>query len=100
MNVIEKSIFKIISNQKADPHEIRNLAENPKYAKKLAEMRRRLDTWMSETGDQGRVPESAEMYDSDMAVYLNAIKRRRDPKHLKTIEDNIALMKKWAAEGK
>ena len=56
---------------------------------------------MEETADQGRVPESAEMYDSDMQVYLDSIRtRKNDPKHLRTIRDNIALMKRWAAEGK
>ena len=86
---------------KADPHEINNLAGDPRYAEKLRELRGRLDTWMTETGDQGRVPESTAMYDSDMAVYTGALKaRKRDPAHIKVIEDNIALMKRWAAEGK
>jgi hypothetical protein len=61
-------------------------------------MRGWLDTWMVETDDKGA--ESTEMYDSDMAVYLNAMKRRNNPAHSKVIRDNIALMKKWAAEGK
>ena len=50
---------------------------------------------MSETGDAGF--ESPAMYDSDMAVYLA---EKKDPAARKTLEDNIALMKKWAAEGK
>jgi hypothetical protein len=41
------------------------------------------------------------MYDSDMKVYTD---RLSGPKfatdHLKEVQDNIALMKKWAAEGK
>ncbi len=85
----------------ADPNEINNLADDPKFAGKLKELRARLDTWMVETNDQGREPESAEMFDSDMAVYVNSLKRRKnDPAHIKVIEDNIALMKRWAAEGK
>jgi hypothetical protein len=63
-------------------------------------LRGRLDTWMEETDDKGRAAESKEMYDSDMAIYLSTIKRRSTPENLKIIEDNIALMKKWAAEGK
>jgi len=55
---------------------------------------------MIETDDKGRRPEFARMFDSDMAVYLGAMKRKGDPAHLKVIQDNIALMKKWAAEGK
>ena len=81
-----------------DPHEINNLANDPAFAVRLKEMRGWLDTWIVETDDKGR--ESVEMYDSDMAVYLNAMKRQNDPGHRKVIEDNIALMKKWAAEGK
>ncbi|MDB2347662.1 hypothetical protein N9V84_07185 [Verrucomicrobiales bacterium] len=85
----------------ADPHEIRNLANDPKFKDKLTELRARLDTWMEETKDVGRQPESAEMFDSDMAVYVNGLKaRRRDPAHTKSIENNIALMRRWAAEGK
>jgi len=83
---------------KNDPYEINNLANDPAFADRLKEMRDRLDTWIVETGDQGR--ESDEMYDSDMAVYLNSMKRKNDPGHLKVIQDNISLMKRWAAEGK
>ena len=83
-----------------DPHEINNLANDPAFADRLREMRGRLDTWMVETDDKGREPESAEMYDSDMAIYLSTIRRRNDSGHLKVIKDNIALMKQWASEGK
>ncbi|GAB4148033.1 MAG: sulfatase-like hydrolase/transferase [Planctomycetaceae bacterium] len=41
----------------ADPHEINNLAENPKYQKVLSQMRTVLETWQIETGDLGMVPE-------------------------------------------
>ncbi len=85
----------------ADPYEINNLAEDPAYADELAKMRERLATWMVETNDKGREPESAEMFDSDMAVYVGGLKaKKRDPEHLQKIIDNIELMKKWAAEGK
>jgi hypothetical protein len=84
-----------------DPHETVNLAADAKHAAVLRELRTKLDNWMTSTNDQGRVPESAEMYDSDMQVYLDAIRRRQgDGEHLKRIEDNIAVMKRWAAEGK
>ena len=85
---------------KADPHEINNLAANPKYASRLKAMRRRLNTWMKATNDQGRKPESSAMYDSDMSVYLTTIKRRSTPEHYETIAKNIALMKQWRAEGR
>ena len=42
----------------ADPHEIRNLAEDPKYAQDLARHRQMLAKWIEETGDQGQQSES------------------------------------------
>jgi arylsulfatase A-like enzyme len=77
----------------ADPHETRNLASERPEA--LQELRARLDRWMKDTGDRG--PESEAMYDSDMAVYLA---EKKDPAQRKLLEDNIALMKRWASEGR
>jgi hypothetical protein len=82
-----------------DPHEINNLAKDPAYAGVLRKLRGELDAWMETTGDHGRVPESAAMYQSDMAVYLERL-QSRDPAHAKIIASNIGLMQQWAAEGK
>lgn len=41
-----------------DPHEINNLADDPKFAKVLAEHRAILEKWMKETDDKGQYPES------------------------------------------
>ncbi|MEL7530794.1 MAG: sulfatase [Bacteroidota bacterium] len=41
-----------------DPHEIHNLAEEPVYAEKLAELRAECDRWMTEIKDVGLIPES------------------------------------------
>lgn len=41
----------------ADPHEVNNLAEDPAHAADLADMRKRLDAWIAETGDLGAQPE-------------------------------------------
>lgn len=85
----------------ADPHEINNLATDSKHAQTLADLRGRLDRWMDDTNDQGRAPESAEMFESDMAVYVTSLEARRaDPEHIQRIKDNIALMRRWANEGK
>lgn len=81
----------------ADPNEIDNLAADPAYSGQLARMRGRLEAWMEETGDQGRVPESEERYDSDMAPYLG---KRHDAESSAVLKANIAWMKKMAAEGK
>ena len=63
-------------------------------------MRQQLNDWMRQTKDQGLQPESAELYDSDMAVYTRNLQRKANSEHLNRIRDNIALMKKWASEGK
>jgi len=41
----------------ADPHEVRNLAEDPAYGTMMVTMRNRLDSWITETGDLGEQPE-------------------------------------------
>ena len=82
-----------------DPYEIHNLAGDRQYGKELTELRQRLDRWMVRTGDQGRIQESALMYNSDMEVYLQRL-RIRDPLHARVIEHNIGVMKNWAAEGR
>ena len=42
---------------KSDPFETRNLAADPQYAKRLAELRKTLYDWMIETKDLGLIPE-------------------------------------------
>ena len=42
----------------ADPHELHNLADDPAYAEKLAELRAEMDRWMEEIDDKGMMPES------------------------------------------
>jgi arylsulfatase A-like enzyme len=84
---------------KADPEETRNLADDSQSQATLAKMRRRLDQWIQETGDQGEKPESDAMFESDMAVYLQGDAGLRGER-LKVLQDNIQQMKKWAAEGK
>ncbi len=74
----------------ADRDQIINLADNPAYQAELKRHRAELELWIVETKDKGA--ESEEMYDSDMAVYLE----KANPE----VEKNIALMKKWAKEGK
>jgi uncharacterized sulfatase len=42
----------------ADPHEVKNLADDPKHAEKLKELRAALDQWLEQTHDLGAVPEA------------------------------------------
>lgn len=84
-----------------DPFELNNLADDAKHNNTLNQLRDRLNQWMEETNDLGRQPETPEMFDSDMQVYVDGIRRKKgDPQHLQNIINNITLMKKWAAEGK
>jgi len=73
-----------------DRWQVKNLAADSAHKATLESLRARLDRWIIETKDRG--PESEQMYDSDMKVYLG----RGNP----IVEKNIAVMKKWAAEGK
>jgi len=76
-----------------DRFEVRNLAENPAYQTVLEKMRAQLDSWQEATGDQGRQPEPWTMYDSDMAVYLDATKNQ--PERLAILRKTIEINKQW-----
>ena len=82
----------------SDPDELVNLADDPAHRATLETMRKRLAEWEESTGDRGREPEPEAMYDSDMAVYLKG--RRKGSDEPSETERNIALMKRWASEGK
>ncbi|MHC4876341.1 MAG: sulfatase family protein [Planctomycetota bacterium] len=107
LNAIQQQLFaptrppEELYDLQADPHEIRNLATNPAHRQTLADMRKRLNNWMDETNDLGRRPESAEMYKSDMDVYLSRFRSgpRQDAERLHELESNIRQMKAWAAAG-
>ena len=65
------------------------------------EMRKLLSRWEKRSGDQGVEPESVQMFDSDMKVYVDTLEARRRPiEHINTIKSNIELMRQWAREGK
>ncbi len=79
-----------------DRYQVKNLATETEHRETLAKLRARLDRWIVETKDKG--PESDKMYDSDMAVYVGG--RDNRGKNATVTEQNIALMKQWAKEGK
>ncbi len=84
----------------ADPYEVNNLALDKSYADKLAGMKEILEQWIEQTGDMGQFPEQESMYDSDMKVVLDGLLRRGDMSKFSIIENNIALMKRWASENR
>lgn len=43
-----------------DPHETKNLANDPRYKDQLNLMRNRLSTWVEESGDRGQYPQTKE----------------------------------------
>ena len=79
----------------ADPHELTNLAAEPKHQPTLEAMRKKLAEWEEKTGDRGRQPEPMAVYDAEMAVYLAGQKKDNTE-----LQRNIELNRKWAAEGK
>ncbi|MEN8126181.1 MAG: sulfatase-like hydrolase/transferase [Planctomycetota bacterium] len=46
-------------DHRSDPHEINNLAKDPKFKKELRRHRKILDDWIKKTDDKGQYPESA-----------------------------------------
>lgn len=84
----------------SDPFEVNNLAGDKTCAAKLEELRTLLSSWEKETGDHGVHPESEASYDSSMQAYLSGFRKRKNTERVQSIEANIAVMKKWATEGK
>jgi hypothetical protein len=80
----------------SDPFETKNLSSDPHFKSTLLELRGRLDRWMSETSDKGRMPEPEKVYDSDMLA-RDPAGGARAPGEGKGAE-NVALMKRWAVE--
>jgi arylsulfatase A-like enzyme len=80
-----------------DPHELNNLAGDPKYASLTKSMRWKLRDWEQRTGDKGR--ETAAMYDSDIVVQTAKVKNG-NPDQLGVFLGNVAQMKAWDNEGK
>jgi N-sulfoglucosamine sulfohydrolase len=52
---------------KADPHQVRNLAESPEHTATLRRLRGVLEEWIVQTDDQGRFPESKEVIQRESA---------------------------------
>ena len=74
-----------------DPWEMRNLAGDSTHEKTLLEMRSILKRWIEDTGDRGQAFETAEEYDSDMAVY----RRGQQGPQGQILERNIGDVEAW-----
>jgi uncharacterized sulfatase len=51
-----------------DPFELHNLADDPDRDDTVSGLRTLLDTWISETGDQGAIPEDPEVVEDEVAA--------------------------------
>lgn len=80
-----------------DPHEIHNLADNPRFAEELERHRAILEQWIADTGDQGQATES------DIGL-LCALKRWGDkcvnPEYDKVRPQYEAWLKEQPKKGK
>ncbi|MGJ8724090.1 MAG: sulfatase family protein [Roseibacillus sp.] len=106
LNEVQKGLFQEtrppeeLYDLKNDPFEVENLADKPEYQEKLGALRASLDEWMKATNDLGQTREPKKMFESDMKIYLDTVKRRKDSQHVQILEANIELMRKWRSEGK
>lgn len=105
----------------ADPHEINNLAKDPKYAAEIAKMRGALAEWQFDIGDLGLIPESEiEIRESDAGSTHGILHRDGGDEMLKrliiaagsasdpfipiadlarSLDDEDAAVRYWAATG-
>ena len=78
-----------------DPWQVVNLADDPKRAKVLQQLRGRLEEWIKETGDPG--PETPEVY---VLETEDQMKSTRNKASRENYRRNSELYKRWALEGK
>jgi N-sulfoglucosamine sulfohydrolase len=63
----------------ADPHELKNLASDPKFAREIAELRGVLDAWKKETRDAAPAARTPDEFDRETGEPLPGRKRPRLP---------------------
>ncbi len=101
----------------ADPHEICNLANDPKHGKRLQIMRAALAKWQRDIGDIGLIPEAEieirekstgsryEVLERDrLAVLVSIATKASDglgalPDLLEALKDDDAVIRYWGATG-
>lgn len=93
----EEELYNVV----LDKYQYVNLASDPNMQKQLKEMRSILTNWEKKTKDKGRSIESKEIYDNEMnSIIMSMENNPRTAEKIEILRENIALMKKWAAEGK
>jgi hypothetical protein len=60
MGLLRKTPFRRTLRSRKDPHQVNNLANDPRFADELKHHRDLLNKWIKETGDKGEQPESRE----------------------------------------
>lgn len=83
----------------SDPWEVNNVSDRDSMKEILVQLRGILEKWEIQSGDLGRIPEDDAMYDSDMEVATQRLKRK-NPEAFQQYQKNIEVMKKWKSEGK
>ena len=78
-----------------DPWQVKDLADDPKQAKVLQRMRKRLEAWIEKTGDPG--PETPEVY---VLETEDQMKSTRNPASRANYRKNSELYKRWSSQGK
>lgn len=97
----EERPYEELYNLRLDQFQYVNLASDKNMQKVLEEMRSILNEWEIRTNDQGKNIESREVYEKEMAPSLKSVAQNpRLPEREKVLRRNMALMIKWAAEGK
>lgn len=84
-----------------DKYQLVNLATDENMKNVLGEMRTILKEWETSTNDQGKTIESDDVYMKEMQPVMESVRNNpRLPERAKILENNIAIMRQWAAEGK
>lgn len=86
---------------RSDPHEVHNVADDPRYEKVLAKLRARLDRWIVETDDKGETPEdpiSAKQADEQAEKSFSSTMEKRGLSVDISDEDYLKWWEKWLSE--
>lgn len=92
VNAAQKSFFapkkpwEELYDTETDPWELKNLADDPKYAEQLAELRTACDEWVAKTDDKGAIPVEQ--------LVAKGVIAPRDPKYEERVKFGVEAVKK------